>query len=649
MIPSRQAGDILAGMWLLISGVGRVTKTLVWDRESAIGGGGRPTVPAAAFAGTLATRIRLAPPRDPEFKGLVERTNGYLETLFLPGRRFASPADFNDQLGDWLVRANSRTVRSIGGRPVDLLPTDRAAMLPLPPVAPRVGLSCRVRLGRDYYIRLDTADYSVDPRVIGKFVDVTATLDTVTVLCDGQSVAAAWAVEEVFGVAADALNDDRIARALDALAERTGEVVGSVAAAAVAVFGLDVSQVHWDMTSISLYGAHPEADPDYATPRYGHPKDRRPDLKQVQSGLGVLGDGGVPLVARAYDGGAAEVSQVVGALRAVAGPRRFLLVGDTKLVSYTNLRELDGPGGARFIAPAPKSIVPVTALAALDVTTAPPVDYVAVCDREKLAHQRAFYRACEDVTTVRGPRKKDPPLVVRTVYVWSSARAQAAVSARRLKLAKATDELDRLVRTAGTRYHPDAQAVRARAEQVCRSRRVTSLAGYEIGTDPASGKITFTWEFDQAALDAEAASDGWYALLTNLTATEADAAEVLRRYKGQEKVERRYSDYKGPLAVAPLFLRSSQRIDGLIHVICLALLVFSLIEREVRRQIAPADKLPGLYAGRPARPTGRLIFEALAALRLVPARGSQPAYISWPGTLQQHLLDLLGVDPTQPP
>jgi hypothetical protein len=57
----------------------------------------------------------------------------------------------------------------------------------------------------------------------------------------------------------------------------------------------------------------------------------------------------------------------------------------------------------------------------------------------------------------------------------------------------------------------------------------------------------------------------------------------------------------------------------------------------------------GLYAGRPARPTGRLILEALAALRLVPAAGSQPAYIPWPGALQRHLLDLLGVDPTRPP
>ncbi|KJE19832.1 hypothetical protein FF36_05906, partial [Frankia torreyi] len=90
----------------------------------------------------------------------------------------------------------------------------------------------------------------------------------------------------------------------------------------------------------------------------------------------------------------------------------------------------------------------------------------------------------------------------------------------------------------------------------------------------------------------------------------------------------------------------NQRIDGLIHVICLALLVFTLIERAVRQAIAPAEKLPGLYAGRPARPTGRLILEALAPLRLVPTAAGQPAYIPRPGPLQQHLLDLLGIDPT---
>src|SRR4030095_10913313 len=102
------------------------------------------------------------------------------------------------------------------------------------------------------------------------------------------------------------------------------------------------------------------------------------------------------------------------------------------------------------------------------------------------------------------------------------------------------------------------------------------------GTDPATGKPTLAWHFDSGALAAEAACDGWYALLTNLDPADADAAEVLRRYKGQEVVERRYGDFKGPLAVAPLFLHDNRRIHALIHVICLALLVFSLVERAVR-------------------------------------------------------------------
>lgn len=189
MIPSRQAGDILSGMWSLISQIGRVPKTLLWDREAAIGGAGRVTTPAVAFAGTLATRIKLAPPRDPEYKGLVERANGYLETSFLPGRTFGSPADFNAQLAEWLTRANGRTVRAIGGCPADLLETDYLAMLPLPPVVPPIGINHRIRLARDYYVRVDTVDYSVDPQVIGRFLDITASPHEVVAYCDGTVVA----------------------------------------------------------------------------------------------------------------------------------------------------------------------------------------------------------------------------------------------------------------------------------------------------------------------------------------------------------------------------------------------------------------------------------------------------------------------------
>jgi hypothetical protein len=129
-------------------------------------------------------------PCDPESKGIVERRNGFFETSFMPGRTFTSPGDFNVQFTHWLAIANARIVRTIKTRPVDRLEADRAAMLPLPPVPPVVGWVNRVRLGRDYYVRLDSSDYSVDPAVIGRFVDVTADLSRVEVRHEGRLVAA---------------------------------------------------------------------------------------------------------------------------------------------------------------------------------------------------------------------------------------------------------------------------------------------------------------------------------------------------------------------------------------------------------------------------------------------------------------------------
>ena len=477
-------------------------------------------------------------------------------------------------------------------------------------------------------------------------------LTSPTPLLHVETWAREWAVEEVFGLAPDVLNDDRVGRALDALAPVCEAVVGSVGAAAIAAFGLDVSRVHWDMTSISLHGAYPEVDEDYATPKYGHPKDRRPDLKQVQVGLATLADGGIPLVHRAYDGGAGEVCQVTGAMRALtelAGPRRFLLVGDTKLVSYGNLTALTSTPGVTFLAPAPKTVVPAEVLAGQDWATATILDHVAARDQHKPIHERATYRAHQGVTTLRGPRKKDPPVTVRTVFIWSSVNDQAAKASRARTLDRARADLDTLARAAGSHhlYRTEA-AVKARVTLLATKHRVSRYLIAATSVDPDTGKPALTWQFDQAALDAEAATDGWYALLTNLPDT-VGPAEVLARYKGQEVSERRYGAFKGPLAVAPMFLHSNQRIHALIHVICLALLIFCLVERQARLGAGPDEKIAGLYAGRPARPTGALVFSALSRLRLVPARGDQPAYIPRPSALHQHLLDILGVDPTRPP
>jgi hypothetical protein len=142
------------------------------------------------FRGTLGIRVRLCAPRDPESKGMVERANGYLETSFLPGRRFADPADFNRQLTDWLEGANRRTHRRLGCRPVDRWDADRVAMLTLPPVAPAVGWQDSLLLPRDHYVRVDSNDYSVHPAAVGRRVQVVADPVQVVVTCGGKVVAA---------------------------------------------------------------------------------------------------------------------------------------------------------------------------------------------------------------------------------------------------------------------------------------------------------------------------------------------------------------------------------------------------------------------------------------------------------------------------
>lgn len=189
MLPTRQTPDLLAGMWVLLSQqLGSVPRRLVWDNEAGIGRGGKRAEGVTEFLGTLATKLTQTRPYDPESKGLVERANQFLETSFLPGRTFTSPEDFNVQITDWLPRANRREVRALG-RPVDRLAEDRAAMLPLPPIAPRIGHTWSGRLPRDYYVRIASNDYSVDPSVIGQPVEVRADLSWVRAHAGGRLVA----------------------------------------------------------------------------------------------------------------------------------------------------------------------------------------------------------------------------------------------------------------------------------------------------------------------------------------------------------------------------------------------------------------------------------------------------------------------------
>lgn len=406
------------------------------------------------------------------------------------------------------------------------------------------------------------------------------------------------------------------------------------------------------MTSISLYGAYPAdgQDEEYPRIKHGHPKERRYDLKQIQTGLAVTGDGGIPLPSRVIDGGAAEISQITGtmnSLRAMAGPKEFLLIADSKPISYSNVTVLI-EAGTDFIAPVPASEVDDAVYAALDVEAAAVVDYTPARDEDSPADQRETYRVLEGTHRLAGPRKSDPLLEVRRILVHSTGNAKGQRRARDKRLAKAREELNKLQHAAGGRYCNSPEKIAARIGVITKTRRVSGCLHTDITTDE-TGRPALSWHFDQDALQAKAAVDGWYALLTTLTPEQADPSEVLRRHKGQGAVERRYGDFKGPLAVTPVFVQDNRRVAALVAVICLSLLLFCLIERQVRQALGGDQKMLGLYPGnQKVRPTGRVILYHLSDLRLRVGNATDPPVIAITRGIQLHLLDLLGLEPTHP-
>jgi transposase len=175
MIGSKESADVLGGHLGLLVELGRVPRVGVYDGEPAISvRRGRTLIYTQDYLrlkGTLGMGSVVLAKGHPERKGCVERANGYLETSFLPGRRFADRDDFNTQLGDWLEhKANVRVHSGLRCRPSERIDEDLAAMIVLPPVLPDMDSHRDLRLPADHWVRHHTNDYSVHPKAVGRRV-----------------------------------------------------------------------------------------------------------------------------------------------------------------------------------------------------------------------------------------------------------------------------------------------------------------------------------------------------------------------------------------------------------------------------------------------------------------------------------------------
>jgi transposase len=172
LVFSKEFPDIAWGMRRCLERLGALPGKLVWDREGAIAPRGRPTGDFLAFCGELSLGWVILDAGDCQAKGALERSHRFLHGNFEAGRRFANALDFQDQLDRWCERINSRVHRTTRAVVAERLAEEQARMRALPETLPDTDRRFVTRVGAQPYLRVDRNDYSLDPRLVGRRVEV---------------------------------------------------------------------------------------------------------------------------------------------------------------------------------------------------------------------------------------------------------------------------------------------------------------------------------------------------------------------------------------------------------------------------------------------------------------------------------------------
>lgn len=450
------------------------------------------------------------------------------------------------------------------------------------------------------------------------------------------------------------LHDDRIGRALERIAEHGDSVQAVLVLRAIQEFDLDVRQVHYDMSTIELYGDYrdrEEAVVDAAVPRpaYGRSKSGRKNLKQIQFGINVTQDGAVPIGHRAFDGNAPETPTHLDNLQRLSHvlPKgQLLYLADSKLDSKENLLAIVA-GRGKFLCGGAMNPAMQNLFLSLRGRLQP-LAYTPKSQQTLPAEQRDRYRGVEVRRELKGLVNGE--LVrcqCRLVFVWSESKARQEAATRQRHLGKIREVFEHVARNLNRYRLKTAEAVRKRLE-AARSRYAEGkLFVYTLSVD-AEGRLTLAWRIDARGLARLAWLDGVFLLKTNLAEATHGLSEVLRTYRGQSQVERRIGNLKGPLAVAPMYLKSPKRMAGLLFILVWALMVLSLLERQVRRRLG-GEPMYGLYPEHRASksPTGVRLLEAFEYLCviIVTEGGCSTRHLGELDVTQRQILSLLDMPP----
>ena len=467
------------------------------------------------------------------------------------------------------------------------------------------------------------------------------------------------------------LNDDRMGRCLDRLFQSDcSSLALAVAAHAVTEFNVDLDELHNDSTTVTFFGQY--ADASKELPRrgqirlaitWGHNKDHRPDLKQLLFILTVAKDGGVPVYFQAKSGNVVD-DQTHRAtwdlLCRLTGRRDFLYVADCKLATVENMAYVHQHGG-RFLTVLPR-------------TRSEDGVFRESLSRGRV-HWRRIYDKYDDKRNLVDRYSIAEPAMssaegYRLVWYHSTRKAQIDAAARMRQVERALDDLAELEQKLGSprsRYHHRAKVAEA-VETILQDRGTMRWISTEINeriqetyrqerrgrpnektryVRQVNMRFELKYAVDHAALAAERLGDGVFPLISN-DRTLSDR-ELLLAYKGQPVIEKRFSQLKTNFEVAPVYLKEVSRIQVLLCMYFLALLVESLLERELRRAMdrRGVASLPLYPEGRACRyPTvPRLIevFESVQRHTLLVGKKPPVVFTTKLTRLQRQILSLLGM------
>jgi transposase len=461
---------------------------------------------------------------------------------------------------------------------------------------------------------------------------------------------------DYYGVTAEQINDDLLGRALERLAKHADVVEAALVTKMIKAFKVRVNQIHFDITDVELYGAYeqhlPEGQPTPTPlPTYGRTKSGRKNVKQIGMGLNVTADGGVPIGHLPLDGNAAESPVHLDNLRALAktlGKTDFLYIADTKLDTTDNLLTVAAGDGFFLCGGAFQCHLQDEYLDLRRHGKLHKVDYFPQSQAGLSADHRDKYEAAETKAVLEGTVDgRTLRVKYRLIFVWSEAKARQEAETRERHVSKIREDFEAVERNLNKYSLTTQEKILGRLESAKAKYSEGSLFEYQLTKD-RKGVFDLTWKISVQKLQRLKQLEGVYVLKTNLPSKRCPTAKALSTYKEQSQVERRFHHFKGPLAVAPMFLEKPERMAGLLCVLVWALMVMALMERQTRRSLK-GKPMYGLYPeNRPSpAPTGPAILKCFSTLCIVIVKehGKISRRLAEPDPTQRKLLNLLGIPP----